>query len=182
MSEANLSDLFLNECSDKYGIRPTHALQAVDEPDQTSVLQQDGLELRIHSKYVSNARPPFYLVVTEQVHEGKSAIQFALKAYPDLHQDFGNLPPNDMLETIADRFGLPIQVGAKVGKFIWAAKIPINGPGDISILRSHAPTGHSFVQQMVLRIDKGPPMNADVAMAYALDTTAYVAWLNAHKK
>ena len=181
MAEAKITDLFKKECAAKFGIRTQHALAVVANPDQTSVLEQNGLTLRIHSKFIDATRPPCFLIVIEQVKEDTSSISFGLRVYPDLCDDFSQLHPNDMLEAVAERFGVPIRVGEFTGKFIWAAKIAIANERDIALVSGQTPQSGSFIQQMYIKINQGPPMVAECALAYCLNTEAYVNWLNQHR-
>ena len=180
MADVIITDAFKKECAAKFGIRAQHALAVVADPDQTFVLEQNGLTLRIHSKYIEATPPPCFLIVIEQVKENTSSISFALRVYPDLCEGFSQLHPNDMLEAIAERFGVPIRVGESIGKFIWDARIPIANEGDIEIVYAQTPQRGSFVQQMYIKINQGPPMEAECALAYCLNTEEYVTWLNHH--
>lgn len=182
MREPHVTESFKKEASDRFGIRPRHALEVCASPDQTSVLEQDGLVLRLHSKLIQQAVPPHRLVVIERLQRDVSSINFAFKIYDDLCEGVDELSPDAVIEVLAHRFGVPIRVGSMRSHFIWSARIPISGEQDIELVGGEAPPGESLSQSLILRIDKGPPMMADVAMAFCLRTDMYVAWLEEHKR
>ncbi len=182
MAEVKVIDQFKEESSKKFGIRPQHAIEVITNPDQTADFEQDGLLLKIHSKYIKQTKPPSYLIVIESVKDGGSTIHYALRAYPDLCENFTDLAPNDMLEAIVERFGVDIQVGAFTGKFIWMAQIPIKSKNDIFSVSAQVPLPQSPSLQVFYKIDKGPPMVAHVSFAFCLYIDTYIEWLNTHPK
>jgi len=178
MEKPIITDLFKKECSGKFGIRPNHAIEAAENPDRTEVIESDGLTLRIHMKLVQQANPPHYLLITERLDKGKRSLDFGLKVYADLVDNLPNKSPLEVLQLIAERFGMEIQVGDTKAKFVSGEKIPVKDANDIKLLQIAEPRKQSFVSQLYFKLETGTPMVANCALCYCLDVKEYLTWLN----
>ncbi len=181
-SDLVISELIKKEGSERFEIRPAHAVEAAQAPDQTDELDQEGLRLRVHSKRIEEAQPPYSLVVIERVSDGRRFLDIAFKLYSDLAEGFAELSPTHQLEALANRFGFEIAVGAQRSRFFWAARVPVNNQGDIRLVQGENPQNHSTINQMYVKIEPGPPMLASCALCFCLDVTLYTQWLQQHKR
>lgn len=178
MPAPSLTDLFNNESNKKFAIRGWQAIGAVERPDQISIVDVGDMQVRICSKYVSQAKPPLYLVVIESVRGENCQIDFALKGYPDLCEGFGDLPPLEMVMAVAERFGITIKVGKEEGKFILTTRVPKIEAQDtnlIQILDPKPKEGMIFALSKLEEIDGVDGIT--LSLCFALDTGKYVAWL-----
>jgi hypothetical protein len=177
-----LSDFVRNECLRQFELRADHVLDAIQNADQTDDLEQGPLHLKIHSKRIATASPPYCLLAIERLGPSERTIDFVLKIYSDLADGVDGLSPTHMLEAAALRFGVSIRIGVQVTRFAWAARLPVRNSKDFELLRATVPQGHAMIQQMYLRFESGPPMIADCALCFCIDTTAYTQWLRRHKR
>lgn len=183
MSEPLIPDSFKNICSETFGIRSSHVLDAVKSPNNVEVIKVNGLNLRVYLKHITLTRPPISLVIIERVANETKTIDFALKAYANLTSDIYVKTPLEIIELIAERFGLYIQIGQKRAKFIIHEKIPIDRAQEkIRVAEGANPKNHNFVQQFYCKIEVGPPMVMNCALCYCLDIDDYVSWLKNNKR
>jgi hypothetical protein len=182
MTKLIVSDVLEQQCAAQFGFRTAHAVEAAEQPDQTDVLQQDDLVLRIHSKHVPQAEPPFHLVVIERLGGQKRVLEFGAKVYSDLAEGMYQLSPSHMLEALAEHFGAVLRIGTQRSKFIWAAKIPVAGERDVEIVQTTGPRSGRMIQSMYLKFEKGEPMKANCALCFCLNATEISRWLQQHKR
>ncbi len=90
------------------------------------------------------------------------------------------LTPTLLLQAFVQRFGLTVQIGNQINKFILAEDIDITGKvTDLSeIFAINNPKNHSFVNSFFIRIDNQKD-NSTIrcALVFAIDETEYMAWL-----
>lgn len=182
MEELIVTELLEKKCLRPFEINLEHALEAADYPDRTEVIERDRLTLRVHLKRIDAGQPPYHLIVVEQIQQGERRGNYALKAYPDLCEDFESKSPLEIIQAIADRFGVNIKIGQRRGKFIFEERIPVKGLTNIVSAEADKRSRHKFTLQLYCRIDEGPPKMADCALGFCLDVTKYTAWLHTHTK
>ena len=178
MADLKISPPFINICSKEFGIRPIHAIDAVKKSDNIEAIKVDGLRLDIHTKYIPIAKPPMYLLVTVTAEaDGKkiNRIDFAVKIYPDLCDNFQAKTPLDLIESFANRFGTHIQIGNVRTKFILQQKIPIMGKTHLFTVKN--PKKRRIFHQFYVKVESGRPRIANCAMCYCLDRDDYISWL-----
>src|SRR5262249_17568511 len=117
-----------------------------------------------------------------RVESAGNSIDFAAKVYSDLTDATDQLSPAHMLEALANRFGIEIEVGAQRSHFIWATKIPVKSNRDIRLLQGTAPKNHDFTQQMYIMIEEAPERVANCALCFCLDLTLCAQWGRSHRR
>src|SRR4029077_2186948 len=168
----------------KYGISPSQVLEVLEAPDRTDEIDFQGLTVRIHAKPNDSMEPPCTLVILESVKDGESAVDFAFRAYPELEpaKNLHELRPIEILRLLTNSFGLLIRAGNKVGKLIAQEKFAAPADKDFNLVESmEAPRG-SFSQHCYFKIEEGPPREAQIAMAFAIDDELYGLWLDSVAK
>lgn len=112
------TDLFKNECSNKFGIRPSHIENLIAQPDKSqNVILEGGQELKFYVKNISSVQLPYLLLAYGRMLNTELNIDMAFKIYPDFHSDLDSMMPVQILYELANRFGLDIQVGNLRSKF-----------------------------------------------------------------
>jgi hypothetical protein len=170
------------ECLEPFEIHESQALITANLPDDSDVVWQGDLALGIHVKRIPSSHPPYSLLVIEQVLHGERQLNFALKVFPDLCPDFANKAPLEILEAVANRFGIIVRVGRKQAMFFSGERIPALGPGDIEVFGEATERARlNRIPQIYCGVEEGPSPMANCALAFCLDVPKYKAWLRAHR-
>jgi hypothetical protein len=168
----------------KYGISRNQVLEVLKAPDRTDEIDFQGLTLRIHAKLSDSMEPPCTLVVLESIKDDESSVDFAFQAYPELElsKNLHELRPVEILRLLTNSFGLLIRVGNRVGRLIAQEKFAAPAGKDLQLVESmEAPRG-SFSQHLYFKIEEGPPREAQIALAFAIDDELYGLWLDSVAK
>jgi hypothetical protein len=160
------------------GIRRSHAEAAIRSHDQLQVIKDEGLELLIHAKWISNAHVPFLLLVMGQVTPQGELVLWALKALSDLCNDIRGSPPLEVVRSIAERFGDPLRIGDRTAKFFLQERIPVKDLQATQLVEQMVPSDHSMTMSMFVRLDRDPSPCARVALAFCIRTDEYAEWAN----
>ena len=183
MQESMITLSLERECLEPFEIHVAHAVRTVNHPDRTDTVWQGDLALRVHLKRVEPSQPLYYLIVIEQVQGEERQLNIALKVFPDLCSDFGSKSPLEILEAIANRFGVVVRIGRKQATFFLEESVPVAGPGDIEVLGETTERARrNRIPQIYCRIDEGPPMMANCALGFCVDVAKYKAWLRTHRR
>jgi len=178
--EIQFTDLFKSECSKKFGIRPSHARDAILNRDHVEFIRLDNeQQLAFFSKKVPLPRTEFYLIVCARQVKENLQVDFAFKILPNLCPDHGKVTPLFLLERLAKRYGLNISIGEVTAKFILRKQIPCSTEDPARVVSIHNPNNHDFLQSMYLRITRDRISYADCAICFCIDTDLYRKWLGA---
>jgi hypothetical protein len=163
------------ECPPNFGF-PEGRLQEVHQnPDQTHVLIWEGLEIRLFLK----AATKFTDVVAVQWTPQPRMVSFAMRTFPSLcDTPLGDFTPLQLVERVAEKYGLEVTIAEKKGKFFLCEKLdmPKGVPGT-QLTQVTNPNNHEFVQSFFIKVT--PPV-VSVALAFCLDTREYGNWLRNH--
>jgi hypothetical protein len=182
MQEPMVTMSLHRECLEPFEIHERHAVRAVNSPDDSDVVWQSDLALGIHVKQMASSHPPYSLLVIEQIQHGERQLNLVLKVFPDLCPDFASKAPLEILEAIANRFGIVVRIGRKQAMFFREERIPALGPGDIEVFGETTERARlNRIPQIYCGVDEGPPPMANCALAFCLDVPKYRAWLRTHK-
>ncbi len=179
MTKQRFSDAFFGT---RFGIRETHALDVVHQPDQTHTLSIEGLEIRLYSRLISQATPPVVLLVVEALGAaGEFVISSAFKVYTDFQPQVETLPPLELLKAIVDRFGLEFTIksvrGSVTSKFLLKQDIPLDSSDLRSAISVPNPENHRFASEVFVKLDQGAPPIMKCAMMFVVDLTAMEGYL-----
>lgn len=176
--EIQFKDSFKKEYSDKFGIRPSHARDAILNKDHVEFIRLDNeQQIVFFSKKVTLPRRELYLVVcTRQVKENLQ-VDFAFKVLPDLCSDRDQITPLYLLEKLAERFGLDISIGEVTAKFILRKQIPCSIEDPTRVVSVHNPDNHDYLQNMYFKITRGRIPYVDCAICFCIDTDLYRKWI-----
>jgi hypothetical protein len=115
--------------------------------------------------------------------EKENMVIFAFRVFPDLcDAPLAEMSPVDIVKRFADRFGVTISVGGQSAKFFWEQEIPrptilLPGEAENTIFRLDSPKKTSLANGFLFRID---PSLVHIAMAFCIDTSAYLEWAKSH--
>ena len=149
---------------------------AIRGHDQVEIVKDGDLELLVHMKWVTQANPPFYLLVLEKPEPSRHLVLWALKAYPALCDGLESLTPLQIVRQVAERFGDTVKVGEKVGKFILHETLVVDDPMNARLVEMLGPMDHSVMMSMFVRPETGERPCIKVALGFCLNMAAYVRW------
>lgn len=179
VKEYMFSDVFKNECQDKFDIAQMDVIEAIQNSDKTESIIFDGQkELALFLHRIPSERE-FYMLICAERRVQSLVIYWAFKIFPDLCQDIHLLSPIQLLARFADAYGLPITIGDLTSKFIFAHKIEVSSSDPTRLISIHNPKNHSFMNCLLLKISQKDRVSfiADCAFLFCIDTTRYINWI-----
>jgi hypothetical protein len=155
----------------------TRILAACETPDRTQRISWNGLIVDIHAKACGGRLDVVGVAVTKEPWR----VMFALEAYPDLcDRPLGELTPVQIVERLADRFGLMVTIGNRSGRFFLEEEIPL--PGDSrkqwyrpQLFELENVENHPFVLPAAATRED---LVARVALGFCIDLARYGDWIN----
>jgi len=106
------------------------------------------------------------------------SISLCFIVLPDLADDITSMEPLDILEALADRFGLPIKIGRAVKKFIHHQTFWTKTTDPKKIVEISNPENHSFIQSLWFKHEvEGSKTRVDCHTAFCIDKKRYLDWL-----
>lgn len=168
----NFSDYFKKESRDKLGIKEEMVRNAIQNPHETQTIEFKGLVLTF---YLSKVKDNNMILILTKSDNNTINIEHALLIRKDLTKAIELKKPISILQELAEKFGLIINVGSYRGKFLFQEVIKINPAETTSLVKIENPDNHSFTQSMYLKISKEGL--AECALAFALDTDKYLQWI-----
>ena len=177
MTEIIFGELFKNECS-KFNVLEKEVIETIKGPDEIKRINLDSNHQLLF--YLKKLSVGYYLLVDCQLRENQNVVQYAYKIYPDFMEQINSNDPMIVLEQFANKFGLEIQIGGFVEKFIAGDSFPVGiGQQPQNIVNISNPQNHSFLQSMMMRVrNEGQFQILDVSLAYCIDTTEYQKYLS----
>ena len=174
----------------KRGIRPNHIESAIRYPSAVEHLTQEGsdptgepeLLISLFAKTIGSLTDAhgFTLLVESQ---RIGATQRVLGAWRIYHADIqwpSRATPLAILKAFVEVFGVIFEVGdGPPTKFVLYQRIPVpKDRNEINLLRFQKPDRHDLASQQLLRINSEG--YAEVAIAFIIDMTIYLAALRGH--
>jgi hypothetical protein len=158
-----------------------HVGDAIAAPEHQHPLMLGEREVcRLYSKYTSSADPPYYLVLLRDMQtateQRKVILSSAFKAYDDFETPLADMPPLDILRMLAERFGLDV-LGEK---FILHQCIPKKDVED-AIPKLQLDDKSQAITTLFWR-RKGPPVELEVVLCFALDKRKYLDYVERKTK
>lgn len=159
------------------GFEPSsRILQACRTPTDTHQINWLDLDVRIYSRASGDH--------VDVVGVGESSdpwrTMFAFQVFSDLCKDsLDELTPLQIVEQMADRFGLTMSVGGKTGKFFLREELPIPTNIGTQISRVglfHIDNSEDHPCFLVSAVNAGAS-TIRVAMAFCIDITKYGEWI-----
>ena len=179
MKEYVFSDLFKEECQNKFHISQTDVIEAIQKCDKTeSVIFNGQKELKLFLRRIPSERE-FYMIICAERRAQSLMIYWAFKIFTDLCQEVRLLSPIQLLARFADAYGLPVTIGDLISKFIFAHRIRVSSPDPTRLISIHNPENHSFMNCLLLKVSQKDRTSfiADCALVFCIDTTRYINWM-----
>jgi len=176
-----ITDQFKGSATRLIGIRPSHAIAAVDSPDQFQAVVVDDIRIGLYLKIVT-ANSPFAILVSTNEKSDAVEIYDGLRIYPDLTPNALSRTPLEILEALVGRFGLDLRVGDRNGRFFYDELVPFAEGQPVQLLSgagTHAPE-QFVVEARIKVIEEEEQRFVRVALAYGIDYVLYTAWLKSH--
>ncbi|MCK4339465.1 MAG: hypothetical protein KAW87_05715, partial [Candidatus Cloacimonetes bacterium] len=177
------SELFKNECQNKFQITEDQAKQVITSPDKQQATKFDNLDLKFFVKEKFEPGGKYYLLVCTHLKDGNFLVDLAFRILSELVEEVKTLEPIVLLQQLALKFGLTIRIGQKLNKFIFSESIPIKPSHDqTKLVEVLNPENHSFLQSMFVKIEqRGDIKIANCALAFCIDSDRYLSWLLGRK-
>jgi len=179
MKEYVFSDLFKEECQNKFHISQADAIEAIQRCDKIeSVVFNGQKELMLFLRRITSERE-FYMIICAERRAQSLIIYWAFKIFTDLCQEIRLLSPIQLLARFADAYGLPVTIGDLTSKFIFAHRILVSSPDPTRLISIHNPENHSFMNCLLLKVSQKDRTSfiADCTFAFCIDTTRYINWM-----
>lgn len=142
---------------DDCGISKAHIRDAILNSDKECFYAGGGREYRYFAKLVKHKKGEFYILVTAERRSDSLYVGSAFKVHCDFHETIHSLDPMEMLERLARKFGLDMQIKEedfRVVKHHWTTldmnKIEKEGYDSISV----DDKGIDFVNILIANPDK----------------------------
>lgn len=161
-----------NELSE--GVRASHAMDALLNPDGLERHDIQGGAVILATRRITIARAPYTLLVIARQDAGQvPEIQSGYRIYDRSDEDaaLAKAPFAAFMELLA-RFGIPVRVGATKSLFVRSAIVTLEDDTPVIEVERPSDEGAGMIAAFV-RTEKGNPQRAHVAWAYALDKSAY---------
>jgi len=179
IKEYVFSNLFKEECQDKFHISQTDVIEAIQKCDKTeSVIFNGQKEIIFFLRHPPSERE-FYMIICAERRTQSLIIYWAFKISTDLCQEIHLLSPIQFLARFADTYGLSVTIGDLTSKFIFAHRILVSSPDSTRLINIHNPENHSFMNCLLLKVSQKDRTSfiADCAFVFCIDTTRYMNWI-----
>lgn len=178
-----ITDFIRKEAIFKYNLFGNDIISTVDNSDYSQDIEGADFSVRLFLKYFKKEEEEFYILVQGFVQDEQIRVDTAWKIYSDLIEEFTPSEPIKILQSLADKFGNTVHIGNITGKLIYHQTIPVESNDMTKIMGVDSIKGHSFIQQILVKLNEtGNNRSVECAIAYCIDTTNYIEWLNSHIK
>jgi hypothetical protein len=170
------------------GIRQEHVRQALNYPDDVEhVLPEDmpfkgdgSFSLYVKHRHSPNPIDDFSLLVVSSRKGYQQRVDDAFRVYPS-DVDVGSAKfPVDLLKALAEKYGLPLDVGNQRGKFFFLVVIDkVPEGGETFVIGAPLPSDSNIPYEARFML-RETEKTIEVSMAYALDEVAYRSDLKKH--
>jgi len=182
VNSVRATQMFKDICSDRLGIRPRHAEDALAQPAATSKIKAEGIEIKICTQAIPSDPPYTLVVLASEKKPGDVEIDFAFKVYPELEPDPARATPLQLVRKLVERFGVDLQIGDKRAKLFVEDKITVEEVDPRRYVRIVNEQNHRLAPLTYLRTEShGAHRRASCVLCFAIDITAYEPWLAAQR-
>jgi hypothetical protein len=171
------TELFQKDCENRFGMTRDLVRDAIVQPDKEQSLASQGLTLILYSKKIPGTDDD-YLVVSAHVQGQDLMVDLAFRLKKELVEEAKTTLPFPLLQALAFRFGLPVKVGDREGKFVYNEIIPTTSSDIKKVLRISNPDGRPLVSSIWVRmLQNNMGFLAQCALVFCIDSQAYTSWL-----
>jgi transcriptional regulator with XRE-family HTH domain len=164
-----------------FGFPQFRVFEVLARPTDRAILKIDDFSAWIFAKTTADYAD---VVCIQDIDNGKHKIvAFAFRAFPDLCDvPLAELCSLDIVQKMADRFGLMMHIGREEGKFFLKADfekptIIIPGRDENSVLHFDLPPSKKAITGAALKVEGD---RVKIALAFGIDPDAYQKWLETH--
>jgi hypothetical protein len=157
-----------NEFGD--GMRPSHALEVIAQPDGMVSFELGGTRMTLVTRLVASGKKPYVaLVVAMGRTNDKQQVLEGFKVR-ESQEELGVMAADPVmaLENIIRKFGVPIRVGRQLGLFIPYEFVPQG----VSLMSGYRQSERGSVSAVVTPVTEPHP-GAEVRWAFQIDRDAY---------
>jgi hypothetical protein len=120
-----------------------------------------------------------YLLLIAQVKPTSIHPDVIFRVHSDLYPNIMMLEPIMVLQLLAQRFGMILQIGNRLARFYYQEGIALATQDDLtSAVRIIDETGHDFFCSFYMKlVEAGSKRTANCALAFCIDKVFYNDWL-----
>ena len=176
MPELSMTEAARTTFVDQLGFRPRWVDDVVSTPDDTEILEIDGLTIHLYTKKITQGRRPSVMVVGAEI-KPRTAIGFVFRLFDDFERDLAECAPLELVALVARRFGADISIGGVQDRFFIRRDIPVSSTNLNEVFRVTRVLDHDYHGTSYLRVSAEDPPIANCALVFFLDVTAYRQYL-----
>jgi hypothetical protein len=166
-----IGDYYIELCDRRFGISMRLVRETIRSPDSRQNLSTFGSSEYYFVKKLPESKD--YLLV--QVSRSKYQyikITFAFKITEKLAKEAKSIEPNNLLHILADRTGVPVQIGSVRKNFYWNEEIRVEEDKESSALGERLPK-HNYRLIFYDEMNKNGQLFNKVHVAYMIDLDKY---------
>ncbi len=173
-----VSDAVRDLAQHEGGVRREQAIDAVETRDEVHHLSLHTIRVSLYLKRTDTAPPSWVLA---QVIPTLRYVEVAWRIYDDMCPGIEEMTPLGVLSAFTDRFGADFLCGEDQTptRLITVRVVPLSSQAPAEAIRIMGKRPTKWLK--VVHAKRDPSANKlHVAVAYALDVSAYSDWLKAH--
>jgi hypothetical protein len=166
-----IGDAYLEHCEGRFGISMPLVRETIRNPDSRRDLSTSGSSEYYFVTKIPESRD--YLLV--QVSRSKFQhikITFVFRIIEELAKEAQSIEPNDLLQVLADRTGIPLEIGSVRKNFYWNEEIRIDEHERLFAFGEQPPEKFYSLVLFNCRRENGQLVN-NVHVAYMIDLDEY---------
>ncbi len=182
--EIRFTDLYTQNCQYKFQITRPQVRKTLESPNAHQIFKLDELEFGFFIKKMTTQDSNYFVLACGRKEKNIWMVDLAFKILDSLITETATIEPLIVLQNFVQKFGLKIKIGNQLNKFIMQETIPVDEKvhDPTKIIEIINPKQHSFVQAMFVKIlRENDSSMIHCALAYAIDTEEYIAWLFGRK-
>lgn len=162
------------------GVTRAMAEEVMAAPDVTGIVgdpansQHSAMYLHLKRHVAETGDVAFGVLVVSGRRDGEYFVMDGWRLYHDIHPQAALASARDALRAFVDRYGVTIQLGREVGKYLEGVTIPARPNGEIPMV-SYAevlpPDAHVSVTLLAQRLES--PGRLAVTLGYAINEMPY---------
>lgn len=180
INNVKFSELFENRCQGRYLITRDQARKTVLEHDSVEVVNFEKQTVQFFAKHFLHKGEDFFIVCFGSRTKKDFEVSLGFKILSELTNELTKTTPILLLQALAQRFGLSLQIGNQVNKFIMSEviNIPKIKDAENELIHIVNPKDHDYTNSAYVRFDiEKDTIVYKCLMAFAIDDYDYMNWL-----
>ncbi len=169
---------YKNEFEKKFQIAESHVRNIINNPFKISTVSEDGLTISIYLSQLIDKK--FYILVWTEIQGNNLQVKSAFKLLKGFVEEEHVNDPKWILQKFVNEFGLVIQVGEQVGKFIYKEDILVKPSlTPTNLLTFNNFQNHAFFGSQYFKIIESPGHKVvKCFLIFFIDVDRYLSWID----